>query len=278
MTTIKGSIDYIVQRLSSSFFDTPRLDAELLIENVLQKSRTELFAYPERYLTSRQQEELFDKVIRRVEGEPIAYILGYKEFWSLNLKVTMDVLIPRPETEMLVEWALKNLLKEERLHIADLGTGSGAIALAIASERPNWIIDATDNSKNALKIAKINAIRNKIKNCHFYLGEWCQALPRYDYHAIVGNPPYIPDGDKHLNQLRYEPCGSLIGGGLDGLSAIKIIINEAKSYLVKGGWLLLEHGFDQAKKIIFLMQAAGYYDIDDQCDLVGLSRIIVGRY
>ena len=276
MITIKGAIDYIVQQLSS-FFDTPRLDAELLIENVLQKSRTELFAYSEKYLTSQQQEELSDKIIRRMKGEPIAYILGYKEFWSLNLKVTTDVLIPRPETEMLVELALKNLLREERLRIADLGTGSGAIALAIASERPNWIIDATDNSKNALKIAKINAVRNRIKNCHFYLGEWCQALPRCDYHAIMGNLPYVPNGDKHLNQLRYEPREALVGG-LDGLSAIKIVINEAKSYLIKGGWLLLEHGFDQAEKIIVLMQAAGYYDIDDQCDLVGLSRIIMGRH
>lgn len=276
MTTVKSAIDHVVQQLSS-FSDTFRLDAELLIENVLQKSRTELFAYPERHLTSRQQKKLSDKVIRRMEGEPMAYILGYKEFWSLNLKVTTDVLIPRPETEMLVDWSLKNLLKEEELRIADLGTGSGAIALAIASGRPHWIINATDNSHNALKIAKINAIRNKIKNCHFYLGEWCQALPRRDYHAIVGNPPYIPDGDKHLYQLRYEPREALIGG-LDGLSAIKIIINEAKSYLVKGGCLLLEHGFDQAEKIIVLMQAAGYYDIDDQCDLVGLSRIIVGRY
>ncbi|AIT64189.1 peptide chain release factor N(5)-glutamine methyltransferase [Coxiella burnetii] len=275
MLSIKEATKNISQQLTT-VSKTPRLDAELLLECVLKKSRADLFAYPEIQLNSSQQKTLSAYVKRRLKGEPIAYILGQKEFWSLNLKVTPDVLIPRPETEMLVEWILKNLPKDEKLRIADLGTGSGAVALAIAVERPHWIIDATDNSQAALKIAEINAKQHEIKNCNFYQGEWCQALPRRDYHAIVGNPPYIPDKDQHLQQLKHEPREALAAGS-DGLSAIKIIIHEAKSYLVNGGWLLLEHGYDQAEKIMTLMQADGYREITDRRDLAGLSRMMVAR-
>lgn len=213
---------------------------------------------------------------RRLMGEPIAYIIGEKEFWSLHLRVTPDVLIPRPETEMLVEHALNLLPKNEKIWIADLGTGSGAIALALAWARPHWQIDATDNSPTALKAAKINTRHYKIKNIDFYFGEWCKALPQAGYHAILGNPPYIPEGAKHLQQLKYEPRESLTGGP-DGLSAIKVIIKEAQTYLRTGGWLLLEHGFDQYEKIRVLMKNAGYQEVKDYKDLAGLPRMVVGK-
>lgn len=159
-----------------------------------------------------------------MEGEPVAYILGEQAFWSLSLKVTPNVFIPRAETEMLVEWVLNNLPKDEKLRIADLGTGSGAIGLAIAAERPHWIIDTSDNSQEALSIAKMNAKRHKIKNCNFYYGEWCQALVRQThYHAILGNPPYISDEDQHLKRLQYEPRKALVSGP-DGLTAIKKLL------------------------------------------------------
>ena len=276
MLNVKDAIKETSQKLTS-ISETPHLDTVLLLEKVLKKSRASLFSYPDILLTTSQKKKIFAYVKRRLEGEPIAYILGEQEFWSLSLNVTSDVLIPRPETEMLVEWVLKNLSKDEKLRIADLGTGSGAIGLAIAAERPHWIIDASDNSYKALKIAKMNAKRHKIGNCNFYYGEWCQALLRSDYHIILGNPPYIPDKDHHLKRLQHEPREALVGGP-DGLSAIKIIISEARSYLINGGWLVLEHGFNQAEKISRLMKEAGYHTIICHKDLAGFPRMIIGQY
>lgn len=275
MTTVKEIIRNISYQLNICS-ETPNLDAEMLIGYILQKSRAELFAHPEIQVTPIQKKQLTNYVSRRVAGEPVAYIFGEKEFWSLSLIVTPDVFIPRPETEMLVEWILKNLPKDERLRVADLGTGSGAIAIAIASERSHWQIVAVDNSKKALKVAKINAERYHIRNINFYFSEWCQALAQKNYHVIVGNPPYIFDYDNHLKQLQYEPQKALIGGP-DGLSSIRTIIEEAKSYLTDGGWLLLEHGFDQSQKIIELMEAAYYYQVQDYTDLAGLPRMVVAR-
>ena len=268
-------MDKIARQLTG-YSETARLDAEILVGRVLKKSRTELFTYPEVLLTEKQQKKIVDLGRRRLAGEPIAYIVGKKEFWSLNLRVTPDVLIPRPETEMLVNHALKLLPKNEEIQIADLGTGSGAIALALALVRPRWKIDATDNSLKALKAAKTNKIRYKIKNVSFYFGEWCKALPLNGYHAILGNPPYIPEEDRHLQQLKYEPREALAGGP-DGLSSIKVIIEEAQIYLRAGGWLLLEHGFDQCEKICVLMQDSGYQEVKDYKDLAGLPRMIVGK-
>lgn len=275
MISIKEMINKITQQLTGCS-ETPKLDAEILTGEVLKKTRAKLFSYPEVVLTKKQQKQIMHYVERRLIGEPIAYIIGKKEFWSLSLTVTPDVFIPRPETDMLVEYALKLLPKDENIRLADLGTGSGAIALALAWERPHWQIDATDNSSKALKVVKINTEHYKIKNINFYLGEWCKALPQYDYYAIVGNPPYIADEDKHLQQLKYEPREALVGGP-DGLSAIKVIIEEAQTYLRLGGWLLLEHGFDQSEKVIVLMKHFGYQEIKDYKDLVGLPRMIVGK-
>ncbi len=275
MKTIKEGIEAYTDELKSHS-ETPRLDAELLIAAITEQPRTQLVAYPERQLTAAEEKQLKKYVNRRSKGEPIAYILGHKEFWSLDFHVTPDVLIPRPETEMLVEWALNNLPEKETCRVADLGTGSGAIAIALADERPNWIIDATDISKKALKVAKQNADWYRVANVNFYCGQWCQALPGKNYHAILGNPPYIASHDEHLQNLHYEPRSAL-SAGEDGLDAIRIIIREAKTYLSENGWLVLEHGYDQSDKIVELMKQNNYRDVKDYPDLAHMPRMIVGR-
>ena len=274
MTTVSVIVNRATQTLTSHS-ETPRLDAELLVCDVIEQPRVQLFSHPERELTSAEEKQLKKYIKRRMAGEPVAYLVGYKEFWSLRIMVTPDVLIPRPETELLVEWALENL-PEQPLRVADLGTGSGAIAIALAHERPNWVIDATDHSKKALKIAKRNAAWHRTTNIHFYHGQWCQALPDKNYHAILGNPPYIASDDDHLKQLKYEPAAALHGGE-DGLEAIRIIIEEAKTYLSESGWLVLEHGYDQRKKIIETMEKNNYKNIEDYVDLAGLPRMVVGQ-
>ena len=178
---------------------------------------------------------------------------------------------------MLVEWALNHLPSSQKLKIADLGTGSGAIALALAVERPHWQMDATENSIAALKVARTNAEKYAIKNVNFYFGEWCRALPYKDYHAILGNPPYIKETDVHLPSLiRNEPRAALVAGK-DGLEAIRQIIVEAHHYLVSGGWLVLEHGYDQRDQIVELAKKMGYHAVTDHTDLAGLPRMIVCR-
>lgn len=268
-------IEVLIEKLKPHS-DTPRLDAELFIAAIMNQPRTQLFAHPEQKLTSTQEQALKKYVTRRINNEPVAYILGHKEFWSLDFKVTPDVLIPRPETEMLVEWALENLPEKEKIHIADLGTGSGAIAIALAYERSSWIIDATDSSEEALNIAKENANWHRINNINFYCGPWCQALPEKNYHAILGNPPYISSNDTHLQNLQYEPQSALNGGN-DGLGAIKIIIKEAKNFLLNDGYLVLEHGYDQSGKIIELMEQNHYREVNDFPDLANIPRMIIGR-
>jgi release factor glutamine methyltransferase len=274
MTTIKDAIETMTNQLTP-FSTTARLDAELLISYAAGLSRTELFTHPEKQLSASEQKHLQAFLERRMAQEPVAYIVGHKEFWTLDLMVNPDVLIPRPETEMLVEWALTHLPKEKKIQIADLGTGSGAIALALAQACPHWYIDATENSAQALKVAKRNAEKYAIKNVNFYLGEWCQALPRKGYHAILGNPPYIKENDRHLPQLiKSEPRSALVAGA-DGLKAIRSIIMDARYYLLPGGWLVLEHGYDQREAIINLLQEFGYKNIKDHDDLAKLPRMIV---
>ena len=275
MATVHEAIESVAQRLKLHSA-SPRLDAELLVGWVIDRSRAELFAYPEVALTEQQEAQLGRYVQRRFDGEPMAYLLGQQEFWSLNLNVDSTVLIPRPETELLVEWALNHFPKNERIRLADLGTGSGAIAVALAHERLNWHIDATDQSEEALRIAQQNAALYAGKNIQFYAGSWCQALPCKDYHGIVSNPPYIAENDAHLQRLKYEPLGAL-SAGESGLDAIEVIIAQAKRYLLPGGWLVLEHGYDQKECVIALMEKENYREIKDHSDLAGLARMIVAR-
>lgn len=251
--------------------DTARIDAECLIINVTKISKTSFFSHPETELTALQQSTLHQQAQRRLQGEPVAYIIGHKEFWDLNLTVNADVLIPRPETECLVEWLLDHYPRDQKLKIADLGVGSGAIALALAKERPDWSIHATDYSQNALAVAKNNAQKNQLHNVHFFHGEWYDALPEKNYDIIASNPPYIDSDDKHLKHLSYEPISAL-DGGKDGLDAIKIIIHQGKAYLKAGGLLIFEHGYDQRETVLSFLQKAGYSNIEDHDDLAGLPR------
>ncbi len=259
--------------------DSPRLDSELLLASVLDKPRSYLFTWPEQSLTTEQETRFQALLDRRIKGEPLAYILGNREFWSMPLRVSPGTLIPRADTELLVEQALKQLPEHEARHILDLGTGSGAIALAIACERPNSSVVATDQSEAALTMARENASLHDIGNIEFIHGEWFSPFPdttRFD--LIVSNPPYIAEDDPHLLQgdLPSEPRSALVSGP-DGLDDIRTIISLAPEHLVRGGWLMLEHGYDQAEAVKGLFQDAGFIDVTTIRDLAGQDRVTQGH-
>ncbi len=255
--------------------DTSRLDAEILLCHVLKKPRSFLFTSPEIFLTDEEQNHFLELLTRRAQSEPIAYLTGHREFWSLDFVVTKNTLIPRPETELLVELALEKCVGEKQI-IADLGTGSGAIALAIAHEKPNWSVHATDVSLAALQVAELNAKRLNCANVSFHQGDWCQALPPLTFDAIISNPPYIADYDQYLAQkeLTFEPQTALVADE-GGLFAIRQVIYQAKSFLNSGGYLLLEHGFQQADTVRKIFAKAGYTGIVTHSDLAGLDRVTV---
>lgn len=253
---------------------TPRLDLELLLEAILHKPRSFLYANPEYGLTSEQEEAFQVLYARRLRGEPIAYILGKKEFWSLELAVNEKVLIPRPETELLVEIVLREL-KQEVADVADLGAGSGAIALALATERPTWKVVATDASEDALQVASYNARQLQVQNVEFYRGSWCVALPDRKFDVIVSNPPYIDENDPHLEQgdVKFEPKTALTSG--NGLRDIREIIVQAKGKLKAGGLLVLEHGYDQSGAVQELLRLNNYHQITPYQDLAHIYRAVV---
>lgn len=255
------------------------LEAQILLTLVLEKPRSHLIAWPERTLSAEQLARFHGLIARRADGEPIAYITARREFWSLELQVTPDTLIPRPETERLVERALELIPLETALPIADLGTGSGAIAAAIAHERPRCQVTATDRSVEALAIAQANFERLGLGNVTVRRGAWCAALPDDQRFALIlSNPPYIPEGDPHLHQgdLRREPHTALTAG-TDGLRDLRQIVAQAPAHLCPGGWLLLEHGFDQGPAVRALLQQMGFEGIRTHRDLAGLERISEGQ-
>lgn len=252
---------------------TSRLDTELLLAFSLNQSREFLYTYPKHELTTEQKKKFDLLYQRRLKGEPIAYILGKKEFWTFELTVNKNVLIPRPETELLVEVALNNL-SNKTATVADLGTGSGAIAIALAWERPQWNIIATDISKAALKLARDNAMRLQLTNIEFHCGDWFQALPKKKLNMIISNPPYIANNDPHLqkNEMKFEPKIALVAG--DGLTELQKIIIQAKEHLKKSGLLILEHGYNQSKKVQNVLQQNKYQKITRHKDLAGIYRVI----
>jgi release factor glutamine methyltransferase len=253
-----------------------RLDAEVLIGHVTGQPRHEPYIRPERTLPTSQGQRIEELVRRRAEGQPVAYLTGECEFWSLPLHVTPATLIPRPETELVVESALAHLPAGESLYIADLGTGSGAIALALASERPDWRVVATERCTAALEVARDNARRLDLANVAFHAGDWFEPLAGQRFDLIVSNPPYVRTGDPHLERgdLRFEPRTAL-ASGVDGLDAIRRITASARQYLVPGGRLILEHGFDQGAPARDLLMALGYGDITTLRDLAGHERVAV---
>lgn len=254
------------------------VDAEHLLLHVLARPRSWLFAHADDAVADAEAAAFRALVERRAQGEPVAYLTGTQGFWSLELAVTPATLIPRPETERLVELALERLPAGVAVRVADLGTGSGAIALAIARERPQAQVIATDASAAALDVARANAERNRVRNVQFRQGDWLAPLAGERFDLIASNPPYIADGDPHLSagDLRFEPPTAL-SSGADGLDAIRVIVRDARALLQPGGWLLLEHGWDQGDAVRALLQVAGYSDVATERDLEARDRISLGR-
>ena len=255
-----------------------RHEAEILLAHALGTERAWLFAHAD-YVPDTQAETRFQELMdARRHGQPIAYLLGQRGFWTLDLKVSRDVLIPRAETELLVELALERIPADVTFEVADLGTGSGAIALAIASERPVARILATDLSAAALEIARSNAADLAIDNVEFAQGDWCAALAGRRFDLIVSNPPYIAADDVHLAQgdLRFEPSSALASGA-DGLDAIRAIVEAAPMHLRPSAWLLFEHGYDQGERARAILEQHGFLCIETWRDIAGNDRISGGQ-
>lgn len=249
-----------------------RLDAQLLLLHLLGRAphdRAWLLAHDADALAADQWTALETAALRRVAGEPVAYLVGHKEFYGLNLQVTADVLVPRPDTETLVEWALEVLEPTPDAQVVDLGTGSGAIALALKATRPALQVEAVDFSHAALAVAQGNAHRLGLA-VTFSQGSWLSGT-QGRFQAIVSNPPYIREDDEHLPALRFEPRQALTAGA-DGLDDIRTIIHQAPERLLAGGWLLFEHGYDQAGDVRGLLAAAGFSNVQSRRDLAGIER------
>ena len=257
-------------------FPESRLEAEILMCHVLGVSRAWLYANSDLTIQDEKKQRFAQWVKQRANGEPVAYITGTREFWSLPLHVTPDVLIPRPETELLVETALTLIPESIPLRIVDLGTGSGAVALSIASERPQCEVLATDISEAALAVARENSKRLELTHITFHHGSWLSAVTG-SFHAVVSNPPYINRSDPHLEQgdCRFEPEVALTPGQ-DGLISIRVIATDAFSLLEKGGFLAVEHGYDQGPDCREFFRSLGYQDVRTAKDLAGLERVTSG--
>tara|TARA_B110000196_G_scaffold318754_1_gene334871 strand:- start:243 stop:1079 length:837 start_codon:yes stop_codon:yes gene_type:complete len=274
---IADAINYAQQQFIKS--DSARLDADVLLCSVLKCERIYLYTYPEKKLSNTSLSSFNKLITLRIKGYPIAHLIQKKEFWSLNLKVTTDTLIPRPETEILVEAALDIVPKELPLSILELGTGTGAISIAIASDRHLAKITATDIKKAALEVAIANAKSHQLNNITFKIANWFDIKDINTYDLIISNPPYICIDDPHLKKgdIRFEPESALISGK-QGLDDLHIIIIGAKNYLNKNGWLLLEHGHQQGKVIRQLLKDNNYSTISTLKDYSNLDRVSIGQW
>ena len=277
MATIKQALEQAssLQLVSESW----RLDAELLLAEVLGQSREYLISWPSRELTAAQLDEFNAYCERRRSGEPVAYLLGRQAFWDFELKVNSSVLIPRPETELLVETALELLASRQAANILDLGTGSGAIALALACVDERWKVTAVDSSAAALSVARENAQLLQVSNIEFREASWCDGLAANHFDLIAANPPYVEKGDRHLleGSLPYEPLAALVAEE-EGLADIRAIAGQAKSCLKENAWLLIEHGFQQGDAVVKILSAAGYENIECVRDLAKLERMTKAQF
>ncbi len=238
--------------------------------------RTYLFAHPEDSLDDLALERFEKSMARRIAGEPMAYIHGTREFWSLELMVTPATLVPRPETELLVDLALREIPRRAERHILDLGTGSGAIALAIAKERPGCHVTATDISEEALAVARQNARQLELPDIEFLAGDWAEPVRGRSFDVIVSNPPYIKASDEALAALAAEPATALVAGE-DGLEAIRVLARDCKALLNETGVFLVEHGADQESAVAALLEQHGWHDVRCQKDYAGLPRVTIAR-
>lgn len=273
--TIGGALQDAARRLAT-VSDTPALDANLLLEFTLGRPRSYLFAHPEDRLDQTVATQFRNLLERRAQGEPVAYLLGEQGFWSLALAVSSAVLVPRPETELLVETALSCLPSDQSARIADLGTGSGAIALALAMERPDCRVIATDRDGDALAIARANGRRLDLPRVEFRQGNWFEPLGAEQFELIVANPPYVAPDDPHLADLVYEPRTALVAAD-KGVDCLRTLVEHAAANLVAGGWLLLEHGMDQDTFVRDWMARIGFGAIGTKQDLAGHPRVTMGQ-
>ena len=271
MATIKQTLA-LAGRLDG-LSDTARLDVAVLLAHALERDKTYLYTWPDRELTAAQQQVFESLLVQRQKGVPIAYLVGEKEFWSLPIKVSSDTLIPRPDTELLVQLGLELFASDSPRTIADLGTGTGAIALALAHERSRWQVLGADISPQIVALAEQNRVAFQLMNLRFVVSDWCSALPKQAFDLILGNPPYIAADDPHLlcGDVRFEPETALVSEE-DGLHDIKCIATQAKDHLKLQGFLLLEHGCQQAQAVREILSAAGYSNMKTFQDLAGLDR------
>ena len=278
MASVSDLLKYSDQLQSTS--DSPQLDCELLLCFVLDVDRTWLRTWPEKEVSTSSEANFCALLEQRIQGKPIAYLVGSRGFWSMDLQVSKDTLIPRPETELLVELALGlRLLKNS--HGLDLGTGTGAIALALATERPDMNFIAVDSQAGAVSLANKNCQALGLSNVNIFQSDWFDSvqLTEDQFDLIVSNPPYISTNDPHLQQgdVRYEPKTALVSG-VDGLDDLKKIITKSPFYLKSDGWLLLEHGFDQGPEVVHLMTRAGFQKVVTHQDYNQIDRVTLGQW
>ncbi|MFM2476102.1 peptide chain release factor N(5)-glutamine methyltransferase [Celerinatantimonas sp. MCCC 1A17872] len=272
--SIATALNHAQQRLNGT--ESPKLDARVLLSFVLGQSRTYLMTWPERELTQNQWQSYDALIERRALGEPVAYLVGEREFWSLPFKVSEHTLIPRPDTEVLVEQALMYLKSGDS--VLDLGTGTGAIAIAIAHERPDINVTGVDLLEEAVELAKSNGERNQVR-VHWLQSSWFDNLGEQQYSLIVSNPPYIDPDDPHLTQgdVRFEPRSALVAEH-HGLADIELIVAGATKHLVEQGWLLIEHGYDQLPSVQQIFADAGFTQIETVRDYAGQPRVTKGQW
>jgi release factor glutamine methyltransferase len=280
--TIAQALSWAREQFSShsvsddGLYDSAAIDSKVLLATCLQREVVYLHTWPEKRLNKMQMKIFQEFVSQRSLGHPVAHIIGYRDFWSLRLKVSPATLIPRPETELLVEIALQ-LKLDEHSKVLDLGTGTGAIALALATENPCWLVTGLDKNTEAVALAQDNASMHKLERVKFIQSDWFSAVTQQQFDLIVTNPPYIENNNRYLKQgdVRFEPSSALTSG-MDGLDDIRLIISQSKHYLADNGWLVIEHGYQQSDQVSDVLKAHGFNKIKNETDLNGLPRVTLG--